>query len=333
MRSTVRSVSVPLLAALLLLFSLGATARAQTDAPGWLGVSIQDVTEELSQALPRGVHEGAMINRVVEGSPAEAAGLKEGDIVVRVGRERITNSGDLTKAVRDRGAGQSAVIEYYRDGRRMRTTAELTERKGEYDDARYEYKSDLKRRQQDVKRYRRPDREDLLFWDDHLGPLAWTQALNVGGPRLGVHLMDLNEQLAAYFKVAEDEGVLVTEVVEDSPAEAAGIKAGDVIVAVGDEAVEDAGDIREELRSYREGGEVSLGIVRNGRRQSIAVTLAKVEEPDIRAFMPPRTKFHVTPDLGDVYFDSDNLRGEMKELRKELDEMRRELEKMRKERP
>ncbi len=131
MRSKVRSVSLPLLAAALMLFALGAVAQAQTDEPGWLGVSIQAVTEELSAALPRGVHEGAMINRVVEGSPAEAAGLVEGDIVVKVGKVRVKNTGDLTKSVRDIGAGNSAVIEYYRDGRRMRTTAELTERIGD----------------------------------------------------------------------------------------------------------------------------------------------------------------------------------------------------------
>jgi C-terminal processing protease CtpA/Prc len=335
MRSKVRSVSLPLLAAALMLFTLGVTAQAQTDEPGWLGVSIQDVTEELSQALPRGVHEGAMINRVVEGSPAEAAGLQEGDVVVKVGQNRVKNTGDLTKSVSDIGAGNTVIIEYYRDGRRMRTTAELTERSDEYDNAKNKYTDDAKRRYKKVQRLGKDDDgdHDFLFFDEHLGPMAWTHALLSDRPRLGVHLMDLNEQLAEYFKVSEDEGVLVTEVVEESAAEAAGIKAGDVIVSVGDEDMEDSDDIREALRAYRKGGEVSVGIVRNGRRQSIAVELEEVEEPNISAWTTPRSKVHIVPDVNDFYFDTDDFREDMEGLRKELDEMRRELEELRRERP
>jgi serine protease Do len=320
-----------------MLFALGAVAQAQTDRPGWLGVSIQDVTEELSEALPRGVHEGAMINQVVEDSPAEAAGLKEGDIVVKVGQTRVKSTGDLTKAVRDIGAGNSAVIEYYRDGRRMRTTAALTERSDKYDKAKKEYKRQRKHRNKDVRRYGKYDDDDhdIVMFDDHFAPMAWTYALHAGRPRLGVHLMDLNEQLAEYFQVTEDEGVLVTEVVEESAAEVAGIKAGDVIVSIGDEDVEDSDDIREELRAYREGGEVSVGIVRNGRRQIVAVELEEVDEPNLKAWTMPRGKVHIAPDVDDFYFkfDKDEFREEMEDLRKELEEMRRELEDLRRERP
>ena len=125
MRSRIQSIHrYPGILALALLLALPVSVQAQKKADqaagGWLGVSIQDVTEDLSEALPRGVREGALVNNVVEDSPAEKAGLVEGDVIVKVNQTRIRNSGDLTGAIRDAGAGEKVLIEYYREGRRMR---------------------------------------------------------------------------------------------------------------------------------------------------------------------------------------------------------------------
>ena len=95
-----------------------------------------------------------------------------------------------------------------------------------------------------------------------------------GGGYLGVQIQGLDGQLADYFGV-KDGGVLVTEVVEDSPAEKAGIKAGDVILSVAGENVEDAGDLVEEIRGHKPESKVELKVIRKNRSRKMKVTLGE----------------------------------------------------------
>ncbi|WP_419948295.1 PDZ domain-containing protein [Candidatus Palauibacter sp.] len=67
----------------------------------------------------------------------------------------------------------------------------------------------------------------------------------LGRPRLGVNVRSLGDQLADYFGV--EDGVLVTSVAEDTPASAAGLRAGDVIVGIGDEDIDSQGDLTRAL--------------------------------------------------------------------------------------
>ena len=90
---------------------------------------------------------------------------------------------------------------------------------------------------------------------------------------LGVEMRNLNDDLAGYFGVKAEEGVLVLEVVEDSPAEGAGIKAGDVIVSIGGEEVGEAQDIQKVLHDYDPGEEVEVVVMRHKKRQSFKVEL------------------------------------------------------------
>lgn len=94
-----------------------------------------------------------------------------------------------------------------------------------------------------------------------------------GGPaRMGVRLQSLGDQLAEYFGVGERKGALVTSVREDSPAEAAGLRAGDVIVGLGDEEVDDPGDVLRAVRGA-DPGPTSVSIVRDGEDSTVTVEL------------------------------------------------------------
>jgi membrane-associated protease RseP (regulator of RpoE activity) len=311
--------------------------------PGWLGVSIQDVTGDIKEAMPRGVTDGAIVNSVVEDSPAEKTGLKEGDIITRFNGTDIHDADDLTAAVRDAGSGTRADIQYYRDGRLMRDRVTLTEPVGQ---------ADVRRpRSRDFKWVQKDDDEDAdnesdndepgydgnawIFHDGN-GPMEFL--LNRDRPaRLGVRLMDLGDQLAAYFKVDSDGGVLITEVVEGSAAAKAGLQAGDVIVAVGEQAVSDASDVTEEIGRHEEAGPVSIKVVRNGRSQTVTAELEKRQsrrfgmregrmprfhfdgEPNMRGFVAPPT-----PDI-----NRGELKDQMRELRQELEDLRNQLDEMR----
>jgi len=101
----------------------------------------------------------------------------------------------------------------------------------------------------------------------HLGPGQ--------GRKLGLSYQELGDQLARHFKV--ESGVLVTDVQENGPAGKAGIKAGDVIVRVGEKAVKDGGDLREALRDAAAGSNATIGVQREGRSMDLIVKLG--EEP------------------------------------------------------
>ena len=158
---------------------------------------------------------------------------------------------------------------------------------------------------------------------------------------LGVQIQDLSDQLSDHFKVKDGNGVLVSEVVEDSPAEKAGIKAGDIITKVDGEDIEDASDLTTTIRSYDPKTKVSVSVVRDGKKKKLNATLGEAENNFMYKFgdlgkmgekhkmllkMQPEGlenfKFHSFP------FDQDDLKEQMEELRKELKEMKEQLKEL-----
>jgi predicted metalloprotease with PDZ domain len=119
--------------------------------------------------------------------------------------------------------------------------------------------------------------------------------------RIGISTTQLTKQLAEYFGVADGKGVLVSSVMADSPAAKAGIKAGDVVVAVDGEKVESAGDLTRAINKKKEGN-VSLTLVRNHSQMNVTVTPTAGETPKIvspaqsaRRIIIPRIEIPATP--------------------------------------
>jgi len=99
-----------------------------------------------------------------------------------------------------------------------------------------------------------------------------------GRRKLGIQYIEMGEQLAAHYKLAQKNGVLVTSVEADSPAAKAGLAAGDVVLRFDGKAIEDASDLREAVNAAEGGKEVTLSIQREGRAMDVKATLAKPEE-------------------------------------------------------
>ena len=161
---------------------------------------------------------------------------------------------------------------------------------------------------------------------------------------LGVQIQDLSEQLSEYFKVKDGNGVLVSEVVEDSPAKKAGLKAGDIITKVDDEDIENANDLTMTIRSYEPDSKVSVAIIRDGKKKKLDAILGEAEKNYFPKFsdlgklddrhkmllkMHPEGledfEFHSFP------FDKEEFQKQMDEMREELSEMKEELKKLLKE--
>jgi serine protease Do len=97
---------------------------------GWLGVSIQDVTEEIAKNLNMHETMGALIAEVFAGDPADKAGLKAGDIIVEVNGKPIHNSHELSMIIAEYHTGDTLEIKALRDGHEKAFQATIAERKG-----------------------------------------------------------------------------------------------------------------------------------------------------------------------------------------------------------
>jgi len=96
--------------------------------PAFLGVSTQDITPALVRELDLGVDEGAFVAQVTPGTPAEDAGIRDGDVIVQIGDRTIDSSADVLTAVRSHRPGDTVNVVINRDGEEITVEATLVER-------------------------------------------------------------------------------------------------------------------------------------------------------------------------------------------------------------
>lgn len=221
--------------ALSLLFFVNNADAKQNKKEGFLGVTVESLSHE--EKREEGIAFGVYVWKVMKDSPADKAGLKEDDIIQYYNNNKIRNPADLTEYVRRTEPGTEVQIALFRQGDPKKITVTIG-----------------------TKKYSKQDKQ-------YYSILADQRAY------LGVKLQDMNEDLAPYFKVKENEGALILEVTEDSPAEDAGIKPGDVILKIEDETIREAEDVKDLMDDYETGETVTIQIKRRGRIQNFRVEL------------------------------------------------------------
>jgi S1-C subfamily serine protease len=222
---------------------------------GWLGV--------LLGPADRGVE----VLAVAGGSPAERAGLQAGDVITGLDGADFSDVGALVGALKDRGPGDRVRVEATRDGRDRTFRVRLAEQPT---DVAFEMPEG---------RELPPGLAPMPVPPVPLMPAMPGHDVDVlrlaptGRPRLGVQLAALTEQLALYFGVEPGRGVLVQAVVPDTPAQRAGLEAGDVLLAVGRTEVTAAGDVTRALAELGDGDHVTLDVLRRGASLSVEAVL------------------------------------------------------------
>lgn len=108
---------------------------AQDEETGYLGVQVQNLTRSLKRAMDLEGVDGALVNDVEDGSPADDAGVRKGDVIVRVGRTDTPGASELTRAIRKMKAGEKTSLTVVRDGDRKTLSVTLGSRP---DEDRYE---------------------------------------------------------------------------------------------------------------------------------------------------------------------------------------------------
>lgn len=226
---------------------------------GWMGVKVRELTEQEMNDIKNIDDLGVFLLEVSEESPAAKAGLKEGDILIRYAGIPILGTAQFTDLVRGTSPGRTITVEILRKGAVATLQVTVSKRKMERESPRDFYRE-----------FNLPVPE--------AAPRSFRFFTMPDKPRLGIYYEDLTEQLGQYFGVPEGKGVLVTSVVKDSPADKAGMVAGDVIVDIQGKKIEDSRDLMSALADVESGAALKIRIVRKGKALDITVTFPEEKE-------------------------------------------------------
>lgn len=199
---------------------------------GWLGVLIQDVTLDLAESFGMKQPRGALVAKVLPDSPALAAGIRVGDVIVSFNGTDVVNSSSLPPIVGSSAVGMQIPVEVIRDGRKQELKVQLGEL---------------------------PDEGEVAKADKP----AVEQT-----DRLGISVVDLDDEQRAELEV--DRGVLVQNVIS-GPASRAGIRKGDIILSIDNKPVRDQQQFAEVVNGLAAGKSVALLVQRGGSPTFLAV--------------------------------------------------------------
>ena len=229
-----------------------------------LGIGVKDVTADRVKALKLKDQHGAEITMVDDNSPASRAGLKPGDVILELNGKALAGFEELKRVLGNIPAGSEVKLDVWRNGQAMTVTA-VTERQ-----TYVETPAGI------------IDLGGVSVAIPPIPPMPPMPSVNIDIPSIltMVHCSSLGAdeetlqrdgQLAEFFGV--HEGVLVRAVSHDSPAERAGIKAGDVITKIGDSKVATTRQVAAALSEVRPDRSVPVTVVRKQKEMSVSVTL------------------------------------------------------------
>jgi len=254
-------------------------ANSLFDEGNYLGVSVEELTRENAKTYgltgePRGVG----VTQVLKGSPAERAGLREHDIIVRFDGEAVTSVRKLTRLITESSPDHTARITVLRGGSEQELSVTLARRERFTPAVAGQLFGgvDLAEAQRFGEEWAK-NAEEWKRQSKSLEGLEGGGAFVVGpSRRIGVATSPLGKQLAEYFGVSH--GILVNSVETGSPADKAGVKAGDVVTEIDGRAVDNASDLLRAIGAKEE-GDITLTVVREKKQRTIRVTPERWKAP------------------------------------------------------
>ena len=192
---------------------------------GWLGVRIQVVTQEIADSLGMKEAIGALVADVNENSPAQKAGLKDGDVIIEFNGIKIDTMRKLPKVVGEAPVGKAANIKIWRDKKVLSKTVVL---------GRLEETAEFKEKQVPAK------------------------VADTSVESLGIKVRNLNEKDMAARKIKDKNGVIIQEVDVNGPMSDAAVSVGDIIIALQNKKIKDVSDFEQKVKKEIKSGSKSL---------------------------------------------------------------------------
>jgi serine protease Do len=200
---------------------------------GWLGVRIQQMTDELAETMNVKPSRGALVAGVDDKGPAKPAGIQTGDVIVRFDAKDIKEMRDLPRVVADTPVGKDVEVIILRQGKEERKTVRL----GRLEDG---------------------EKQAAAAANKRGGGGAAPEEKSVVQQTLGLNLANLTTELRRRYKIKDGvNGVVITGVDANSAAAEKRLNAGDVIVEVAQEAVGSAADLQKRIDQLKKDGRKS----------------------------------------------------------------------------
>ncbi len=261
----------------------------------YLGVDTRDITPDRLGPLKLKDERGVEVTMVDQDAPAGKAGLKEHDVILTLNGTDVESVEQLRRMIREIPPGRVITLGLSRDGQPLTLKVQLADRKKTFAMAfsPREFKFEM------------PARPDI--------DLPTVVVLH-SSMRSGLMVENLTPQLGDFFGVKNGKGVLVRSVDKGSRAEKAGFHAGDVIIRISDEGISDTSDFTRALRSHKNGGSVSVDIVRDKKGQTLTLSLPE-RKPSGELF---EESFEI-PDLdAETRIDLSKVQEELARLKPEI---------------
>lgn len=285
----------------------------------YLGVDINDVTAERVHDLKLKEEHGVEVTMVDQDAPAGKAGIKEHDVILTMNGTLIESGEQLRRMIHETPAGRSVTLGMSRDGQPLTLQVELG-------------------------KHSRKNEGTSHVTDEHFQmpeipamPGFQIPPFNVimvhTSTRSGLMFENLTPQLGDFFGVKGGHGVLVREVSKGSPAEKAGLRAGDVVVKVNSQPVQDCDDLVRWLRNGKSASS-AITIVREKREQTINVVLPERKESgaifDEESLWEPAAREQAKAAMQQAKVEIARLQPELKKAAAEWKLKQSDLEQMRK---
>jgi serine protease Do len=193
-------------------------------AYAWLGVTVQNLDGDLARRFGVESGKGALVAKILANGPAQKAGLKVGDVILKFEDNKISNIQELIGSVSKTEVGKKVKLELIRDKKHMEVKVSLDERPKNLDEEVLESE---------------PDKEASYSW----------RGLNVGA---------ITEEVSKYYKLSDSKGVVVVGVKDSSLAEEIGLSKGDIIDSIENREIADLSSFKKITSSIKKDKEVLL---------------------------------------------------------------------------
>lgn len=282
----------------------------------YLGVDIADISSDRLGALKLKEEQGVEVTMVDQDAPAGKAGIKEHDVILAMNGTAVESKSQLQRMIHETPPGRVVTLGLSRDGQPISIKVQLADRRNEFAHVGKGKDKDKDKDNDNDFHFEMPQMPNMPDFDVP----AIDVVMSHSSVRSGVMVENLTPQLGEFFGTKNGTGVLVRSVEKGSRGDKAGLRAGDVIIRVGDQFVHDTSDFTHAIRS-RNSGSVNVEVIRDKKTQTLTLSLPPHRESgDLleESFEAPDLDAETRAELSQVQDQVARLRPQMELARQQV---------------